>query len=990
MTLSDLRRLLAKKLKKTIRLTELQQKELNCFDNLVSRREFLSGSVKIASLSALVAAGRVPTSWGETITGFESTPSDYGITESEMATEPTIYSFRVSDELMSYPAYNEATTFSPLIDSIEGFNWGKCKLYSMPQNDPSNSIEDTFIDKSFNYGPTELVQVVQNSAGGWQFEHFENIPVHIDNADVPADGHHKWIVPLDELLSGKHKPTNIVAITLPESNQIDGGLNSDTSVNSSWIIFISCGSKNIILSRKINVNLSLYPNRASIVRAVSESGWQVFDGDGITSKDPQSICTLGNGGDWQLNSRFTDKYGRTHLWFQNSSDTKEIAIYSFIYQNQINVYAARTQFPVGCINDITYDPEDPSKSNQVEITLSGYSNAVNNGVLVYNIIKLDAQNLVKDNRTLRSDIPLNLFWAHAPILSSLSTQTLRYHENWPFDRKGDGSLAFWSITDSHFLNSTSAIGPGTTDSTKKNYQVDVYIGLGWRANTNDKPKPGQRTVIIYSVDQNTKQLLSYNQVELPGYLGGNPGQTSTDIYFLRGGVLNMVAGAFLINTTNGAGLISQSFATKDGIPDNPFDSNGTSSQLYSLGLGAYNCEVLELAQVPDFRTDTTDTNVRANKALFLGDAHVAMACNTRFNHDFEYVSTTIQTINSSPLTKIHSFNHVSGQWSTESISQRKTVSADTNRPKLEKKQFHQVSVEPINNYGYTIPFDNPDSKSPAPEAFYYEVRSSVPITIIDHNGFSHRACRSTGAVIKPITKHSTLRFRVLAESSTVAVNLMVRVVDMGNYVDPSDTNRPSYTPIPSLGSAIVPILTNDLNSADPDNNSTSNWFSFLIGRNSTQRMVDNVSSSTVAGFNPAPKFRSDISASSGNEHMAALTSQFGNKLLETSQTVIFDGIRGDGLNLQITGGLYESNKLPINPFLCVIEPKTSGNQLGSFWSNLWNDVCHVWNAIQHLANDINKVRDDILSGSGNIFDDLARIPSDVAKSIGVLVSSFMT
>ena len=98
MTLSELRTQLVNKLSQIIRSSELQKKELTCFDSLISRRQFLSGSIKIASLSALVAAGRVPSAWGQTISGFESNPSDYGITEKEMAAESGIYSFRVSDE----------------------------------------------------------------------------------------------------------------------------------------------------------------------------------------------------------------------------------------------------------------------------------------------------------------------------------------------------------------------------------------------------------------------------------------------------------------------------------------------------------------------------------------------------------------------------------------------------------------------------------------------------------------------------------------------------------------------------------------------------------------------------------------------------------------------------------------------------------------------------------------------------------------------------
>ena len=371
----------------------------------------------------------------------------------------------------------------------------------------------------------------------------------------------------------------------------------------------------------------------------------------------------------------------------------------------------------------------------------------------------------------------------------------------------------------------------------------------------------------------------------------------------------------------------------------------------------------------------------ANQALFLGNAHLNLACNNKFSHDFEYASVKGDPESSELTTQIHSFNHVAGQWSSQAINQRKQMAGNT-RPTPERKQFHQVAIEPINNYGYRIPFDNCDSQAAAPNAFYYEIRSSNPITIIDHNGYAHQASRNCGAVIRPITKHSPLRFRI--QASNLAAHLMIRCVDLGNYVADDNPTVPSYTANTNLGSAVIPIQ-------ETDSPTTSAWFSCFIGKGANGRLETNITPTQVG--NMGPKYRSDISPSDGNTHMAALSKQTGCELLKMSQkdSINYDRYRGDGVNIVIASGLYGSMSTQyINPFLCIIEPKNSAVQLGLTW-NPFSWITHVWHSIeswaekqeQKLARDLKSIRQSVVKAGENIYKNLANIPDDVLKGIGV-------
>ncbi|MCL9782957.1 hypothetical protein M9194_16125 [Vibrio sp. S4M6] len=955
MSLGELRLKLASKLKQLIRSPELQHKELQCFDSLISRRAFVSGSIKLASLSALIAAGRVPTAWGDTIPELTSNPADFGISNDEMLAEPGIYSFRVSDELMSYPAYSQAPNLSSLVDSIEGFNWGNCKLYSMPTFNADESVEATFIDKSAHYGPTEVVQVVYDEqAKQWQFEHYENIPVHLHDAEIPADGHHKHIVPLNLTIN----PERIVAVTLPGSNDIYDQTNSQSPTQAMWLVFILCQDATVILSRKISLNLSLYPDRNSIVNAVENAQWTTYKSD---TNAP--LCTLGTKGYWTLKSRYIDRNGYTHLWFQNSSNKLENAVYSFIYADSINVYAAQTTFPLNAINDIEYIKDAAPSNNQLKVSFSCYCEGEPG---YYKLLDFDSSKFECNSAVLADNTPFNLHYTNQPILTS----SAYYHcaKYLPSAPSYSDSAIISDITDSHYICSTLASNLTVKDS--KPVTTDIYIGIAWLVG-----KERDSRVIMYGVNRATKEIQSTVKLNFPGYLG------YSKTYFLRGGQSKYGGWRFLIKTENGAGLISQSFITdgETNQANNPFATNGYTKNL--IAMGPVENTVWRYDNVPDFRTDTTDTSMMANQALFLGNAHVNLACNNRFSHDFEYVSVKGDPASQELTTQIYSFNHVAGQWSTQTITERKQLT-NSQRPQAVRKQFHQVVIEPINQYGYGIPFDNTDTQSAVADAFYYEIRSTTPITLIDHNGYAHQASRNSGAIIRPITKHSPLRFRVLA--TNLAAHIMIRSVDMGNYVAANQPLTPRFITNPTLGSAVVPLQAND-------SPSTSAWFSCFIGHGANNRLQTNITPEQVGTMKP--KYRAGINESDGEQQLCQLSKQTGAELLKMGQTDSshFKQYSGDGVNIMIANGLYHSNSPRyINPFLCVIKPQIYSAQLGLSWSPFdW--ITHAWHSLESwaekeakkLGDDLARVRKSVIKEGENIFDRLAKIPGDVLKDIGV-------
>ena len=180
--ISFLRSKLKASLSKVFNDEKAKNHELNVFDNIVSRRQFISGSSKFAALSALTMSGIVPSAWA-TVNGNKHFASSSGVSHPDYATygsnavfNQKANGFLADSELFRDNFYSEKVT---LADShalnhtaIEGFSYGRAKLQAVFEED--EPIEAGFYDKNRLTGPTEALTVTSKSGGGWELHHFRH------------------------------------------------------------------------------------------------------------------------------------------------------------------------------------------------------------------------------------------------------------------------------------------------------------------------------------------------------------------------------------------------------------------------------------------------------------------------------------------------------------------------------------------------------------------------------------------------------------------------------------------------------------------------------------------------------------------------------------------------------------------------------------------------------------------------------------------------
>lgn len=105
-SIKSLREKLRHNLKKLLKQDTVREKELNAFDKLVSRRNFLANSGRLAVLGALVSSGLVPSAWAGSLNDKDyavGTPQDIGITPDEIATEGGTYAPVIKNPLIVEP-----------------------------------------------------------------------------------------------------------------------------------------------------------------------------------------------------------------------------------------------------------------------------------------------------------------------------------------------------------------------------------------------------------------------------------------------------------------------------------------------------------------------------------------------------------------------------------------------------------------------------------------------------------------------------------------------------------------------------------------------------------------------------------------------------------------------------------------------------------------------------------------------------------------------
>ena len=172
--IGSIRKTVLKLINKVIKSEDLKKKEINCFDSLVSRRHFLSGSAKFAGLGALACSGVVPSAWGRLNSDYSSNPADFGITQAEMAQEAAAYQFKFGTELFTQVVQDKPYSASHSTQgkhvALESFNGGQLKIQAIV--DQTEPTEYGFNDYDSNFGTTEMAHLAEME-GGWGIEILE-------------------------------------------------------------------------------------------------------------------------------------------------------------------------------------------------------------------------------------------------------------------------------------------------------------------------------------------------------------------------------------------------------------------------------------------------------------------------------------------------------------------------------------------------------------------------------------------------------------------------------------------------------------------------------------------------------------------------------------------------------------------------------------------------------------------------------------------------
>jgi hypothetical protein len=246
-----LRSRLRAQLRKTVGQPAVEAKELAAFDLLMSRREFLKAS-QYTAIAGLIAAGTPPTLWGRRDRDLHVDPADVGLTVADQASATTATQVTVGTELFEEPVYAQPV-ISPLEPGSHALLEGAQRTQKLQSLfDSTAPQEQAFLDTGRHYGPTELIQLEQDTnANGdpiWNLVHY-HYPWDGRSDGATTDGLVRDVIMGPRTSEtgpgaiGLVSPTQVLAIMDPQSNRFDGAAASFVTY---LVVVIDPGAGNIV------------------------------------------------------------------------------------------------------------------------------------------------------------------------------------------------------------------------------------------------------------------------------------------------------------------------------------------------------------------------------------------------------------------------------------------------------------------------------------------------------------------------------------------------------------------------------------------------------------------------------------------------------------------------------------------------------------------------------------------------------------------------
>ncbi len=740
----SLRTQISKIVRKVLKSEELQSKEMQCFDELLSRRQFISGSAKFAGLGALISSGLMPSAWGKLNSDYASDPTQFGITSAEMAEETNAYQLTWGTELYTQvvqdKVYESNQSKQGQHVALESFNYGQLKIQSMVED--SNPTESSFIDTGANYGSIEMAQLSQDHEGNWGIEVLERNR-ELDDKNNVGGNYVSSRIPSSEFtgLAGDaklfplhHPMHNTLDPTTGNMRGVQAFLIFSRSLNDSFLCIRWMEASTELQSPQSHISPWEVKRLSSLLPAVDP----VYHIDTYTDVTMKSyvIANISTGG--------SNTFKRNIIF--SIEGWKEVACYDIVTKVKDGVSVGNPNNNTSNIIHITQSDDSRNMQETFNINVRGLP--------AYTSIRYspehitDTRNVASNNTTFliqnrrRTDAT-----CEDPIVDSSSN---RKYMSWEND---------YGFRDIYALHNCKV-----TDINGNTTQATIKIALVSQTTPQGKSKS---FIMLLAHDDDRGRLIGFRPFVTSGasFLG--------DPIMLTGGFSKFGGFTFFSKDANNNILMYRQATEQD--PNTPYTPARVDNFLTPP-------ESIESSKFffdscPAFANTLLVDGYQQYSGFFIGNKATAFYCPPRFNQRCDMLA--IETDNRAGKQVDRSYitykKQVEKTWTkepvTQSISAREAEESDT-----VYQECYRTTITPQNSYGYNTQGN---------ENQFIELRSPEPTTIIVNNKKSYNIDRTKGAMV-PL-KDTSGSISVIVKAESIACRLMARVIDISTLLPGLDS-----------------------------------------------------------------------------------------------------------------------------------------------------------------------------------------------------------
>ena len=825
--LLKLRNKLADRLARTLRNPTVEKKELAAFDLMITRRQFLKAA-ELSVMGALVNSALVPTAWGQCSTDCPTvTPAEVGLTPAEMAEVAQATGVAYGTELFQDTIYAQ-----PVVAPTEPYSHGlieaaRSRMRVQSQLQSESPLEDNFLDRGFNFGPAELIQLEQDSNGLWELVHYFH-PWVARTDDGRADGLVRHVIMSQAGGDNLTDPSKILCITGSHTNEFISE-SQGQQVAASYAIYVEQG--NGLSDGFIIIGHALSQVESGEVRNAAEYPIKWVS-------RPTSKLNLPPGTN---RYQFADKYVNAGLDASGSYSptlaTEHVVIYLTDVMKIVSLDDATTPGrPILIVTTIPY-PEDVTEARFTHIEFNPVAPGAGDPLLQVSDFALtstltDVSNIqffTHSNQSKNAEVSTGGYQLFSPGLLFLSI----IYSNSDYEERS--TVEFPLVNDRpDYVTLQNVIGLAAAPVDGENSTVHLKVG-NFPGTSSENNRGLTLFVLTRVVDGN--DVVSYvlsgdfplavpddaGIGKVTGISGGISkfgglrlfaGDDIGNLFMLRqrrlpDSTTPYAPPIYIQNDSQGKPATFSSTRLADGSSVPGFDQwmsyfptdDPTYGQPFIVG---YN---MLLSGVLGF--GTSDSNV--TQATWLGSSYQAVYAPKRFAHDSEHVVVKQVTDGTSDSFNVFNvFNTpVEKTWHSRLIAKQVTPGA----PGLQESgDFYQATINATNIYGTQVALNSDTNPG-----MQIEIRGDAPTTVIDQsNNKYYDIDRYTSFVALPDPSSNNLRIAVKAHNfAQIIYARLLQITDMSAS---------------SSDSAM-------LNSSKASASTATDWVQINIAANGQQRMA---------------------------------------------------------------------------------------------------------------------------------------------------------